>query len=341
MSRNRLEALHDRVKEMLLDACQGANISVMETSKSWVFLTPVHVYKLKKRIRDELQDLTSLRARHNNALTEIDLNRRLAPQTYLGAVRIFEHIDQEVRLDGPGQTVDWMVQMRRLPTSRMLDQVIRDHDGDPATLSPFVEILARKLVDFYQSCPGSNLTAEELLSIAFDQQSQNRTVLFDPLFGACHARFEAVLSLLNEMFEEVFDLMSERVANGWIRECHGDLRLEHICLTEPPVIFDCLEFNRNLRLLDPFQEVVQLGLEADLLDAPWIKTDLLDALERDLGPRPDTQLLRFYEVMHALLRTRLSLAHLLIAEPRTPQKWLPLGLQYFAIAERLLNVQPA
>ena len=111
---------------MLQDSCKGGTVRTLETSKSWVFLTPEHVYKLKKPIRDDLQDLTSLRARHDNTLTEIDLNRRLAPDTYLGALRIFERPGGVLGLHGPGQTIDWLVKMQRLSDSLMLDRIIAD-----------------------------------------------------------------------------------------------------------------------------------------------------------------------------------------------------------------------
>lgn len=321
---------------MLHDTCKGGPVRTVQTSKSWVYVTPQHVYKLKKPIRDELQDLTSLRARHDNTLTEIDLNRRLAPDTYLGAVRVLEQADGTLALHGTGRTVDWLVHMRRLPDGRMLDRMIADGAVSQDALAAQITKLGQDLSLFYRDCPPTRLTAQELFSITLDQQTMNRAVLFDPLFAPYHDRFNAVLAPLGRLHEAAFVKFADRVADGWIRECHGDLRLEHVCLTDPSVIFDCLEFNRNLRLLDPFQEVVQLGLEADLSAATWIKPALIAALETGLGPKPAPILLAFYEVIHALLRTRLCLAHLFVPKPRMPEKWMPLGLRYFAVVERLL-----
>lgn len=332
-----MEELPTRIQQLLKTTCPSeADITVTETSKSWIFITPETVYKLKKKVRDDLQDLTSLRARHDNTLTEIDLNRRLAPNTYLSAVRVGKSTDGTLCLDGTGETVDWLVKMQRLPDDRMLDVLIDKHDAASSVLTSYMDVLATELVTFYRDAPATNLTADELTTILHDQQEMNRATLFRPEFSAHHQRFDAVFRAYDAKFDQFFARFTTRVDQGWIRECHGDLRPEHICLTDPPVVFDCLEFNRNLRLVDPFSEVTFLGLECDLLGAPWIKPHLISALETELQNRPDPELLRFYEVIHALLRARLCLAHLLVPKPRKPKKWIPLGLRYLEVAERLL-----
>jgi aminoglycoside phosphotransferase family enzyme len=156
------------------------------------------------------------------------------------------------------------------------------------------------------------------------------------LFAEHHKRFQIVFDALEICLIRLFPLLEARVGAGWIRDCHGDLRPEHICLTDPPIVYDCLEFNRNLRQVDPFSEIMFLGLEAEILGAAWIKTTLIKRLAEGLSTRPETKLLDLYEAQHALLRSRLCLAHLLVANPKTPEKWLPLGLRYFEVAEHLL-----
>lgn len=283
-----------------------------------------------------MQDLTSLRARHDNTLTEIDLNRRLAPDTYLGAIRVVENADGGLCLGGPGQTRDWLVKMKRLPADRMLDVLMAKHEAEPSAMHPVMDRLTTELIAFYRDAPATNLRAEELATILDDQQEMNRATLLHPQFAALRTRFDAVFTAYDVMFDHFFPQLVIRAEGGWIRECHGDLRPEHICLSDPPVVFDCLEFNRNLRLVDPFSEIMFLGMECDLLGAGWIKPHLIKALETGLQDRPDSDLLRFYEVIHALLRARLCLAHLLVPKPRKPKKWMPLGLRYLEVAERAL-----
>ena len=310
--------------------------TVQETSKSWLFLTRDHVFKLKKKVRDDLQDLTSLRARLDNSLTENDLNRRLAPRVYLGIIPVVERSDGRLNIGGAGEVIDWLVKMDRLPADRMLDVILETHPTDPQKCRTHIEALSRTLVEFYRSAPVSLLNAGELATNMREQQQLNRECLLNAMFAQHHARFQATFDALDRAATKHFPSFESRVKAGWIRECHGDLRPEHICLVDPPVVFDCLEFNRNLRLVDPFSEVMFLGLEAAMLGAAWIKPFLIDRLLKGLGTGPDPDLLQLYEALHALLRTRLCLAHLLVPTPRKPEKWMPLGLRYFEVAERLL-----
>ena len=229
--------------------------------------------------------------------------------------------------------------MQRLPESRMLNVIITTAPADRTGLAPLMERVADTLVDFYKAAPRSNLQAAELVTILQSQQSLAETVLFDPQFSAHHARFAAWIAGYNTAFGPFLAHYSKRAAQGWIRECHGDLRPKHICLTDSLVIFDCLEFNRNLRLLDPFQEVVQLGLETDILGETWIKPKMIDVVAEGLGHKPPQELLDFYEVSHAILRMRLCLAQLLVPNPRKPTKWLPLTLRYCDTVERLLDLR--
>ncbi|MCO4842574.1 MAG: hypothetical protein KC439_06670 [Yoonia sp.] len=326
-----------QIKRLIEDKSDDSSAVVLrETSKSWIFLAQDRVYKLKKQVRDDLQDLTSLRARFDNCLTEVDLNRRLARETYLGVTRVVRHSDGTLGLGGNAETVDWLVEMQRLPADKMLDTMAVKDIAPTAKIRSSVDQLAERLTDFYAHCPASQLNASELITIFHDQQKMNSTCLRNPLFVEFHPRFEAVFDALSIAFLRHFPLFETRVNTGWVRECHGDLRPEHICMTTPPLVFDCLEFNRNLRLVDPFSEIMFLGLEADILGLDWIKPALITHLARGLGASPLPDLLALYETQHALLRTRLCLAHLLVPNPRTPAKWLPLGLRYFDVAERRL-----
>ena len=312
---------------------KSGSVSIKETSKSWVFHTCDAVFKLKKPVRDELQDLTSLQARHDNALTEIDLNRRLAPDLYLDAIRVGRRQDGQLVLDTPeAETVDWLVKMRRLPALRMLDDLLAA-ETPPAKLSDDVGRVVQTLVDFYQSAEVTRLKARELMPLLADQITMSRQILLNPLFEAHHTRFRHVLDQMAILLPSSLDLLEERVTQGAIRECHGDLRPEHICLTNPPVVYDCLEFNRILQLSDPYSEATFLGMECAMLGGDWVGPRLIKGLERRFGPAPDPALMRIYTAYHAVIRARLSFAHLLVPVPRQPKKWETLGLRYLAIAE--------
>lgn len=131
--------------------------------------------------------------------------------------------------------------------------------------------------------------------------------------------------------------VDERVQAGVYVEGHGDLWPEHICLTDKPFIYECLEFNRTLRLTDPYSELSSLGLERAVLGADWIGPYLIDTPEPELGPRPGHFLMAVHATLHTVLRARLCLAHLLQENPRTLEKWPPLGKCYLDFADRRLD----
>jgi aminoglycoside phosphotransferase family enzyme len=119
-------------------------------------------------------------------------------------------------------------------------------------------------------------------------------------------------------------------------EGHGDLRPEHIGLDGTPVVIDCLEFNRALREVDPFDELAFLDLECRLLGADWIGPRLIAHCALALGDTPAPQVMALYTAHRALVRARLALAHLLDAQPRTPERWKPQARRYVEAAQAAL-----
>jgi len=117
------------------------------------------------------------------------------------------------------------------------------------------------------------------------------------------------------------NLLRERIRERWYVDAHGDLRPEHIWLSAPLTIIDCLEFDAKLRALDPLDEIAFLHLECERLGGAWagerIRRHLASALNEDTAGG----LFLFYRSYRAILRARLSIAHLLDPKPLTPEKW--------------------
>lgn len=99
-------------------------VTAVETHMSWVFLTDAHAYKLKKAIRFDSVDLEDAARRQQHCLTEVRVNRRFAPDVYLGVSAVVRRPDGTLALDEPGVPIDWLVKMRRLPADRMLHALI-------------------------------------------------------------------------------------------------------------------------------------------------------------------------------------------------------------------------
>jgi len=123
-------------------------IEARETHMSWVFLTEHHVYKLKKPVRYDFLDFSTLEKRRADCEAEVRLNRRFAPDVYLGIVALTADARGALRLNGEGEAIEWLVKMRRLPAGHMLDQRIRAGRLDNAE----IRRVALRLADVYRLC---------------------------------------------------------------------------------------------------------------------------------------------------------------------------------------------
>ncbi len=318
-------------------APDAGTVELIETHMSWVVLDAHQALKLKKPVcYPPLFDCRTLAAREHDGRAELRVNRRLAPDVYLGLLAVQR--DQghwsllpETALPAPGQTVDWLVQMRRLPADRMLDRLIADARLQPAQ----VDALALTLSRFYQQALPAPVDEAALLARHRHEQALNRQVLSAGRFGLAEAA--PALDRLDAAIEQHAELLRQRVRQHRIVDGHGDLRPEHVCLVEPPVVIDALAFNDGLRQVDPFEELVALALECERLGAAWAGQRLLACCGERLDDLPDPALLQIYRAGRALLRARLAVAHLLDAQPTWPAHWLALGRRYIALS---LGPQP-
>ncbi|MBX6374329.1 MAG: hypothetical protein IRZ13_08835 [Acetobacteraceae bacterium] len=308
-------------------------VEARETRMSWVFLTNRFVYKLKKPVAERYLDFRSLALRRAFCEEEVRLNARLAPRIYLGTVALWRGRDGALRLgDGEaaaGDTVvDWLVLMRRLPAEQLLDAAIRRGTVQPDRIEAVADLLAA----FYATVEPVSLGQAEYLGRFLQDQATNRELLCAPTFGLSRDEVEPVLAPVETVLRGEPELLLARLADRRIVEGHGDLRPEHVFLGEPVAVIDCLEFNRQLRLLDPFEELAFLGMECAAAGAAWIGPALIARCAARMGEAvPDQRLLAFYTAFRAALRARQAVAHLLDPKPREPAKWLPQARRYLAI----------
>lgn len=305
-------------------------IESVETHMSWVFLTERHAYKMKKPVRYEYLDFSTPEAREQNCREELRLNRRLAPDVYLGVVALAVDAHGRARVEGGGGVVEWLVKMRRLPSGRMLDAVVRQH----ALEREDVRAVAALLAGFYSEGPPVRVPAQEYRQDYEHKIESNRDVLAahaDGLPGGLVAAVHADQLLYIRNSPEAFD---RRVREGRIVEGHGDLRPEHVCLERPPAIFDRLEFNRSFRIVDAADELGSLAMECERLGVPWVGEGLFDVYADITGDRPPPALLRFYMSYRACLRARLAILHTRELERADWPKWEKLAESYLNLAAR-------
>lgn len=318
----------------------ATSIEAVETRMSWLFLTPERVYKLKKPLREPLFDFSSLAQRRLNCETELRLNRRLAAEVYLDVVRLTLNSAGECRIEGEGETLDYLVMMRRLPKACSLDQLI------VARTIPFgaAAILARRLCDFYRVAEKSPRSPAEYVAHFRERIGHNHQALVAGDYPLPRQQLDHLHGRLLAYLDRHEETLRARSAQGRIIEGHGDLRPEHVYLIDRhPLIIDCLEFSRELRLLDPIDELSLLSLECARLGAPGFGQALIaeyQTAERD--PVPD-HLIAFYHGYRALLWSRLAIRHLDQLERRLgdSEKWCGRARFYLHQAELAVKRQEA
>jgi aminoglycoside phosphotransferase family enzyme len=282
------------------------HVVAKQTHMSWVFLTDAHAWKLKKPVRTHFLDFSTIEARCRNCHREVRLNRRLARDVYLGTVPLSIDHRGDLNLHGRGPAVDWLVWMRRLPGDLMLDELIARHAITEHDMSQ----IAAVLVHFYQTVPRAFIGGPQYrMRLAADVE-RARIELRKADRSLATDLVEAFSRSTLKFLEDNAGLFDERVRSGKVVEAHGDLRPEHVCLESPPVIIDCLEFNRKLRTLDVASELIFFALECERLGSKTIGDFVLNKYSEASGDWPPPALLQFYRAYHALVRAQIAIWHL-------------------------------
>lgn len=241
-------------------------ISIEETHISWVILTGDYVYKIKKPVNFGFLDFSSEERRHHFCEEEVRLNRRLAPEIYLGVVPVCGSVDSPVVGDSDpknGPVLTHAVRMRQFPSGLLLK--------DLASAGPLDEEVIRSLsttiADFHLGtwkAPADSKygTPEAVAGPIFGNFRQIRTMKG---IGRYAGTLQPLESWAKDFIDSRTDTLRLRLHDGFIRDCHGDLHINNIIYWKNrAVAFDCLEFNPELRIIDVMSEVAFLLM--DLID---------------------------------------------------------------------------
>jgi aminoglycoside phosphotransferase family enzyme len=302
----------------------------IETHHSWVFLTPERVYKLKKLLAIKAPEAAILR---KHAEREVQLNRRLAPQVYLGLIPICRSTAGELALGGHGRPVEWLVQMRRLPAEAMLDARIRARRLDASQL----DRLGRYLSEFYRRLSPEPWSPDDYVCALQRRLTEDLAALLAPAHRYAPCLSGRFARCCGERLRARRRSLADRAASGHLVEGHGDLRPEHVCLTAPPSVIDCLDFDRNLRILDPVDELAYLGLECERLGHADIGPRLLRVYADYCRDPVSISLAQLYAMLRALTRARLAWQRIEEAPGSASGRWRLRTLAYLHLAARALD----
>ena len=270
-------------------------VRLAQTHASYLLLAAPYVYKVKKPVNFGFLDFSTLENRRYFSKREIILNRRLCPRIYLGVVPI--SLNEGRLVFGPGdEVVEYAVKMRKLQDRYfMLRLLKRDHVG-----TEDLDRVVLTLKTFYEAqTPTKEVTAwGEIEKLKISTEENFRQT--ETFIGCTISRpaLETICLYTGNFYTRNAELFDSRIRQQWIRDCHGDLHLEHIHLAPKTLsIYDCIEFNDRFRYIDVANDVAFLAMDFDYQGRPGLVPAIYGAhggrvrRSRDAAPHGFLQML--------------------------------------------------
>jgi uncharacterized protein len=302
-----------RILEELTDpACYPHPVDAVilrQTHISAVFLAGPYAYKLKKPLDLGFLDFTTLEKRRHLCTEEVRLNRRLARGVYLGVVPIAVSAGR-LRVDGPGEIVEWAVWMERLPDAGVLGNQVTAGKAGPEVFQE----LGRRIAAFHgRAEAGEHVSRFGRFPVVArnvrENFEQTRAHVGLTVSGEVFARLR---ELTEGALAQREPLIESRARRGVPRDTHGDLHLDHVYHfpDRPPpddlLIIDCIEFNERFRYADPVSDAAFLAMDLAFAGRPDLAAAFESAYFASSQDEEGRELLAFYKAYRAVVRAKVE-----------------------------------
>ena len=294
---------HERLIEAMMDprvwSAGGARRERIDTHISTVVLAGELAFKIKKPLDLGFLDFVSLDARERACAEEIRLNRRLAPEIYLGISRVTGSAAHP-EIDGAGETIDWAVRMRRFDPRAILASQVEKID------MPLIDDLAAQVAAFHLAIARAPAGMPGGAQAACAPMRQN----FEQIAQFVPTRADSLASLsawTADACKRLAAVMNQRHESGFTRECHGDLHLGNVALIDgSPVVFDAIEFNPAFRWIDVINDIAFLVMDLTRRGLDPLARRFLNRYVESTGDFDGLRLLGLYCVYRALVRAKIA-----------------------------------
>ncbi|MCA9178452.1 MAG: AAA family ATPase [Planctomycetales bacterium] len=328
------ESLIEQLRSSLQRADSDQPVELLETHISWVLLTRDRALKIKKPVRFDFLDFSTLDLRRQFCEEEVRLNRRLAADVYLGLLGVAPGANGPELRDAAScgeSALEWAVEMRRLPEELSLDNLIENDSITPEQ----TRRVAERLATFYRGLSNEPVGDDEYRGRLESLVRNNRNELLEAKLDLpdyiVHRIHAAQLQYL-ELSPEFTNRAAVHVVDG-----HGDLRPEHIYATDVPVVIDCLEFNASMRRVDTADELAFLEMECEALGAGDVGATIANLCFESLGDRPSDELLSFYKSYRACVRGKVAELRSQQLSGESAETMLTRARRYLELANRYVD----
>ncbi|HID42829.1 MAG TPA: hypothetical protein EYP30_03495 [Archaeoglobaceae archaeon] len=277
-----------------------SQIELIQTHISFVFLTDRLVYKIKKPVNFGFLDFTTLERRKYYCEQELILNRRLSPEVYIDVIPVVER-EGKCWLWGEGRTVDYAVWMKRLPMERLMKNLLLKGE----LREEMLDRVAEKIAVFHNSAEKSPEIEKygriDTIKFNTDENFQQTEKYVGKTIS--RKQFGELKEYTENFYRNRADVINKRIKDGRIRDCHGDLHMEHICITDEDVIvFDCIEFNERFRYSDTAVDIAFLAMDLDYYGKRDFSEKLMEFYVKHSGDSGVMDVLTFYKIYRAYVR---------------------------------------
>ncbi len=313
-------------------------IQLLQTHISYVVLTGDYAYKVKKPANFGFLDFSTLAQRHHFCNEELRLNQRLSPNLYIAVLAIGQDGTGTYQLltaaDAQAQnSVEYTLQMRQFPQETLFSQLFA---ADQLT-SELMQALGKQVADFHaQAATDPEIQAYGSVA-AVQQVDVNNYALSEGFMGQSQTQtqFDQTRQFTSQFFADHADWFAQRQTEGKVRECHGDLHLNNICMYQGQIqVFDCIEFNREFRNIDVIYDVAFMVMDLEFQGRVDLANLFLNTYLEQTGDYWGAALLPLYLSMRAYIRgnvNSLALNDPAISDAEKAQ-FLARGQAYYRLA---------
>ncbi len=279
------------------------SIQVIQTHISVIFLAGHLVYKVKKPVDFRFLDFTTLDKRHHFCLEELTLNRRLSPALYIDVIPVTEQ-DGFLKFGGTGTPVEYAVLMKRLDENRFLSSLLERGD----VTGEMVDRIADKIAVFHNlaATSGEITRIGGTEDVRFNTEENFQQI--EPYIGRTLSRetFDLIAGYTRTFREINEGRLREREKGGWIRDGHGDLHTQHVCMNAEIQIYDCIEFNRRFRYADVLCDASFLAMDMQMRGYADLADRYTRAYLSRTGQQGTEALYNFYACYRAVVRGKVE-----------------------------------
>jgi aminoglycoside phosphotransferase family enzyme/predicted kinase len=276
------------------------SVVMLQTHISFVALTGKFAYKVKKPVNFDFLDFSTIEKRKHFCEEELRLNKRLCPDLYLDVVSITVK-DNHLEINGDGKVVDYAVKMKEFPQEKIMTKLLEKGKIDEELIKKICYIL----VEFYKKGERSSdidsYGTIKSIKMNTDENFEQTESFVDITIP--QKTYHFIKKATNEFLNQKKKVIEERIKNGFIRDCHGDLHSGNIVVLKDDIcIFDCIEFNNRFRYSDIASDIGFLAMDLDFLGRPYLSSYLIEQYSEKSGDFDIFHILNFYKCYRAYVR---------------------------------------